>query len=579
MNSPDSKIPAVRLQVGGSIREDALYVERRADAVLLDSLRNGEICYVLAPRQMGKSSLCSRAVRRLREEGRVCCLVDLNVLGGQKSTGGLDAWFLALVKEVSRLLGFPRGFIDEFWRSDDRTAGAYKWSQFLQVELPARIQQPVVLLFDEVDTTLSLPFGCDDFFATIRACYNSRSEVADLRRLTFAFVGVAAAGDLVSDPARTPFNLGTNVPLEDFSESEAQGFSPSLQGVVSEPGSWVQAIYNWTHGHPYMTHKLCAELRKSRPPAGDPSVYVEELVRRLFLIEGRHKDLNLQYCEKRLESRPEASTLLRIYRRLLEQETVFADRNDALQNELRLCGLCAWNDRVLSVRNPIFATVFDWNWVRSKEASRLIDEELEHWLKSGKPQTSVLRGQQLEAAKAWAQGRNDLTAEEQEFLLTSMEAARSDARRRALWVVTGSLVLALVLTMSFFISQLRDLRRRNEYEKQLLENATRIQALLQEREQQLRRQLDEESKLRQESEKREQAERLVAAQSKRETAELRRLLSGLDACTERSRAAVANWKKQGDTRIEAWSKRQDQLEKTLGFGQPRSPAAPGPAPK
>ncbi len=575
MSGAPEKSSSVRMQVGGSIREDGLYVERRADTVLLDALRNGEICYVLAPRQMGKSSLCGRVIRRLRQEDRVCCLIDLNVLGGQKSTTELDAWFFALVKEVSRLLGLPRGFIDEFWRADDRSSGAYKWSQFLHVEIPARIPQPVVLLFDEVDTTLSLPFGCDDFFATIRACYNSRGDAPELRRLTFGFVGVAAAGELVSDPVRTPFNLGTSIPLEDFTLSEVQGFAGSLEGAVADPASWLLAVHNWTSGHPYMTHKLCAELRKSRPAEANPGVHVEELVRRLFLVEGRHKDLNLLYAEKRLDSRTERATLLRVYRRLLEHETVFADRNDPLQNELRLAGLCRWEDRVLVVRNAIFGTVFDWQWVRSKEAARFLDDALESWLKSGKPQGHVLRGQKLEEAKTWAQGRNDLTSEEQEFLLSSMEAARSDATRRALWVIGGSLLLASVMTVAFLVGQIRDLQRRNEYERQLVETAQRIQSLQNDREQQLRQQLDEQSKLREASEAREKAERLVATQTKREIAELRQLLGGLDACTAQSRNAVREWKRQSDANIASWNRRQDRIESTLGFQ--RSQPAPAPS--
>lgn len=565
MSSSPEKPSIIRMQVGGSIREDGLYVERYADSALIEALRNGEICYVLAPRQMGKSSLCGRAIRKLRQEGRVCCLIDLNVLGGQKSATDLDAWFLALIKEVSRLLGLPRSFVDEFWRADDRTAGAYKWSQFLHVELPKRFDQPVVLLFDEVDTTLSLPFGCDDFFATIRACYNARGDVPELRRLTFGFVGVAAAGELVSDPVRTPFNLGTPIPLEDFSLIEMQGFAPSLQGTVADPASWLLAIYNWTRGHPYMTHKLCAELRKHRPPDVIPSVHVEELVRRLFLVEGRYKDLNLLYAEKRLDSRPERSTLLRMYRRLLEHETVFADRNDPLQNELRLAGLCRWEDRVLAVRNPIFGTVFDWQWVRSKEAARFLDDALEHWLKSGKPQGSVLRGHKLDEAKAWALGRNDLTAEEQEFLLSSMEAARSFATRRALWVISSTLILALVLTVAFLVGQIRELQRRNEYERQLVETAQRIQSLQREREQQLRQQLEEQSKLREASESRERAERQVAVQTKREINELRSLLIGLEACTARSRAAVSELRKKSEADLATWNRRQDRIESTLGF--------------
>ena len=48
---------------GGTLRTSApSYVTRPADAALLQHLQAGEFCYVLTPRQMGKSSLMVRNV-------------------------------------------------------------------------------------------------------------------------------------------------------------------------------------------------------------------------------------------------------------------------------------------------------------------------------------------------------------------------------------------------------------------------------------------------------------------------------------------------------------------------------------
>ena len=54
--------------VGGTMLPDApSYVERNADKELFNALTNGEFCYVLTSRQMGKSSLMIRTASRLRE--------------------------------------------------------------------------------------------------------------------------------------------------------------------------------------------------------------------------------------------------------------------------------------------------------------------------------------------------------------------------------------------------------------------------------------------------------------------------------------------------------------------------------
>ena len=45
------------------------YVKRPADDELLEHLLHGEFCFVLTPRQMGKSSLMLRTADRLENQG------------------------------------------------------------------------------------------------------------------------------------------------------------------------------------------------------------------------------------------------------------------------------------------------------------------------------------------------------------------------------------------------------------------------------------------------------------------------------------------------------------------------------
>ena len=67
---------------GGTLPRDApSYIERQADADLLEGLRQGQFCYVLTSRQMGKSSLMVRTVMRLRQERVTCVVLDLTSIG------------------------------------------------------------------------------------------------------------------------------------------------------------------------------------------------------------------------------------------------------------------------------------------------------------------------------------------------------------------------------------------------------------------------------------------------------------------------------------------------------------------
>lgn len=212
--------PAVQtasaLQAGGALGLDKLYVERPADRELHRALAAGEFCYVLAPRQSGKSSLRVRTAARLRAAGVLCATLDLTQIGVKVT---LEEWYFGLIDLIAERLALPDP--SEFWEHRIKVSPVQRMLRYLRDVVLTQVDQPVVLFIDEIDTVLALDLPRDDFFAAIRSLYNQRAEEPRYDRLTFCLLGVAAPADLMHDPSRTPFNIGQNIRLDDFTKEEA----------------------------------------------------------------------------------------------------------------------------------------------------------------------------------------------------------------------------------------------------------------------------------------------------------------------------------------------------------------------
>ncbi|HLV80366.1 MAG TPA: AAA-like domain-containing protein, partial [Chthonomonadaceae bacterium] len=198
---------------GGTLARDASsYVERQADTDLFENLLQGEFCYVLNSRQMGKSSLMVRTAERLKAEGVRVAILDLTAIGQNLTP---EQWYDGLLNRLGRQLDLEDE-LDDFYQDHPKLGPLQRWQEALvRVVLPA-IRTRLTLFVDEIDVVRSLPFSADEFFAGIRQFYVGRSTDAALQRLTFCLLGTATPADLISDTRTSPFNIGRRVEVRDF---------------------------------------------------------------------------------------------------------------------------------------------------------------------------------------------------------------------------------------------------------------------------------------------------------------------------------------------------------------------------
>lgn len=361
---------------GGTLRPDApSYVERQADKDLCEGLYKGEFCYVLTSRQMGKSSLMVRTVKKLREDGVAVAVLDLTAIG-QNLT--IEQWYDGLISRLGHQLKLEDELSD-FWDAHPELGPLQRWLTAIENVVLVKIPQRIVIFVDEIDVVRSLPFSTDEFFAAIREVFNRRSRETAFRRLAFGLLGVASPTDLIRDPRTTPFNIGRRIELHDFTPAEAAPLAKGLGPDENTSQNLLARVLFWTGGHPYLTQRLCRALadslqfRNKRPdePSVPPRVptlaTVDRLAEALFLTkQARERDDNLIFVRERiLRSDLDVAGILHLYKKVLSRMRVPDDEANPLVTELRLAGIVRGKAGFLQVRNRVYGIVFDSVWVET----------------------------------------------------------------------------------------------------------------------------------------------------------------------------------------------------------------------
>ena len=370
----DQQPPERELKAGGPLdAEDHLYVARDADQEFLDLLKANEFVNVVTSRQMGKTSLVYHAMAELLPQGYHFAYFDLAKL---RSETDRHTYFQTLVSELDRELN-PGIDLDSFWAQRANLAASQGFVDFFRDTL-AKLQGPIVVVLDEIDSTLELPFT-DDLFTAIRSIYTGRPREPEFKRLMFCLVGVATPNELIKTRRTTPYNIGRTIWLTDF-DAQCDDLHPLAHALSEDPliaDALLQRVFYWSGGQPYITAWMCEEVR--RESAREPAM-VDALVERTFTnldqirgastFDPTHFDQTQRFMSDDTEHGAE---VLALYERVLRGQIEKDQTANVAYTHLKLSGLVKRDaNGILVPRNRIYERLFNLEWVQKSRPKRAL---------------------------------------------------------------------------------------------------------------------------------------------------------------------------------------------------------------
>jgi hypothetical protein len=465
---------SVSFQAGGALsKSDVVYIPRPADDELYENLKEGNYCYVLTARQMGKTSLSKRVIKRLRDEDFACPVMDITKIGSETKTA--EDWYYSFLYQISKDLKIRQDF-DAWWEENQKLPPLARFSEYFTSFALKKVEQNIVVFIDEIDSVLSLDqsiINTDDFFGAIRAYYNGRGDNEDLHRLSFVIIGVAAPNDLMKDKNRTPFNIGTPIHLTNFSRKDATPLLDGFKHIETNGDALLNEILYWTGGQPVLTQELCKTIADKETAIADTKTTVKKHVDHLFLSDDpASQTLNLTTVAHRIQGNKEYNVrMLQLHRDILEGKLPKVVNSDYTQIYLKLSGIVHEENGKLVLSNNVYKQKFDLQWVDDilGAIERPLDKDIKRWLEDPTSEEVALRGKVLKEAIFWAVNRNDLSSDERAFLEFSKATSAKAKQKATIRKYSLILLIVAILALGSIFITFYQIKEKNETNRQLRE--------------------------------------------------------------------------------------------------------------
>jgi AAA-like domain len=291
---------------GGRMRNDSPFYVLRSPAeetALREILKPGALIRIKAPHEYGKSSLMGRVV----VQAGAARTVSINFREiDREFLGSLKEFLPHFCVRVTRKLGFENRLKD-YWGCGLGAKG--DCGEYFEDYLLPQIAEALVLELDEVDVLLE---GAGDrtwvvdFLAMLRAWFEKGRVHGQWRKLRLILVHSKDIDQETLQQSQSPFNVGTEIPLEEFSVAQVEDLATRYRlGADVAVG-----LMDWVGGHPQLVRvglDAIARRQVTLAQLQEGTLYqshLQQMQRRLEQKDGKVKE-----ALRRVLANPEGATI------------------------------------------------------------------------------------------------------------------------------------------------------------------------------------------------------------------------------------------------------------------------------
>ena len=255
-------LPKTLEAIGGAVPLDSgFYITRSSDDAFRAAIaRHDSIVLIKGARQMGKTSLLARGLQQARVSRSKVVLIDFQALNAAhlESIDTLLRTLAAIIAAELDLNVLP----DEAWNPS--LGASMNFGRYMKREVLAKISAPLVWGLDEVDRLFTRPYG-SEFFGLLRSWHNARSldPSGSWHQLTLAIAYATEAHLFITDLNQSPFNVGTRIALDDFSQAQVSELN-TRYGSPLTGADEITRFFTLVGGHPYLVRRGLHEMATGR---------------------------------------------------------------------------------------------------------------------------------------------------------------------------------------------------------------------------------------------------------------------------------------------------------------------------